>query len=86
MVFRFFDMQYRSQSMVKIYMKYGKCQGLSWHEMAIFDPDCARVLWLGVEVYKFSTSKSPLIQRSTKRVNRELKQPRRHVDDNFKKQ
>ena len=51
MVFHSFDMQYRSQSMVKIYVKYGKCQDLSLHEMAVFEPDCARVLWLGVELY-----------------------------------
>ena len=44
MVFHSFDMQYRSQSMVKIYVKYGKCQGLSLHEMAVFEPDCARAL------------------------------------------
>ena len=53
MVFHSFDMQYRSQSMVKIYVKYGKCQGLSLHEMAVFEPDmraralarCRIVLW-----------------------------------------
>ena len=35
--------------------------------MAVFEPDCARVLWLGVELYygtllgdKFVTSKNPL--------------------------
>ena len=58
-------MQYRSQSMVKIYMKYGKCRGLSLQEMAVFELDCARVLWLGVALYygtllgdKFVTSKT----------------------------